>query len=390
MAAIGLEHIAKAFPNGFRAVDDLSLDVADGEMLVLVGPSGCGKTTILRMIAGLERLSAGTIRIGSRMVNLVPPRDRDVAMVFQNCPLYPHLTVCQNMAFGLRMRGVARAEIDRQVRQAAKMLAVEELLGLRPGQLSGGQQQRVALGKAIVRRPACFLLDEPLTHLDAGLRVDMRAELARLHRQLRTTTIHVTHDQEEAMALGDRVAVVREGRLQQVAPPLEIYRSPVNRFVARFFGAPPMNLLEGTLVAAQGRLWLDEGSQRVLLPADAVPLVESRVGGRIVLGIRPEAVRLRPAGGPPDAGPSAEPVLRVTIDAVRPLGYKTDVECSTAAHGRLAVRLDARECPQPGLPATLFLPPDSLHYFAPDDDPAGRPGENLRLATMCTAPGMRL
>ncbi|MFH1922425.1 MAG: ABC transporter ATP-binding protein, partial [Planctomycetota bacterium] len=263
MARVRLEHVGKVYPNGFEAIRDFDLDVTDGELLVLVGPSGCGKTSTLRMIAGLEQVTRGTISIGPRVVNDVPPKDRDVAMVFQSHALYPHMTARRNMAFSLKLRKAPRADLDRAVRQAAAMLDIGHLLERKPGQLSGGERQRVALGRAIVRKPACFLLDEPLSSLDARLRVEMRSELKRLHRRLGTTTLHVTHDQEEALALGDRVAIVREGRLQQIGTPREVYRHPVNRFVGGFLGSAPMNFLEGTITEHDGRLSFDEAGRRL-------------------------------------------------------------------------------------------------------------------------------
>ena len=240
MAQLSLKNVGKRYPDGFVAVKDFNLEAADGEFVVLVGPSGCGKSTTLRLIAGLEEDFTGTITIGDRVVNDVHPKDRDIAMVFQNYALYPHMSVYKNMAFALKLRKVPKAEIDRRVREAARILNIETLLERKPGQLSGGQRQRVALGRAIVREPKAFLFDEPLSNLDAKLRVSTRAELKALHLRLRTTTIYVTHDQEEAMTLGDRIVVMAAGLIQQVAPPLTVYRKPVNRFVASFVGTPPI------------------------------------------------------------------------------------------------------------------------------------------------------
>jgi multiple sugar transport system ATP-binding protein len=254
MAAITIENVEKTFAGGVQAVRRVSLRVNDGEFLVLVGPSGCGKTTLLRMIAGLDEATGGTISIGDRAVNDLPPAERDLAMVFQNYALYPHMTVRRNMAFALELRKVARAEIDRRVGETAETLGLRDLLERRPKELSGGQRQRVALGRAIVRQPLAFLFDEPLSNLDARLRIQMRAELKRLHRRLRTTSIYVTHDQEEAMTLGDRVVVMKDGAIQQVGRPLDVYERPANRFVAGFMGMPPMNLLpEGSRADGSGR-----------------------------------------------------------------------------------------------------------------------------------------
>jgi multiple sugar transport system ATP-binding protein len=249
MASVRLEGVKKVYPNGHVAAQGLDLEIADGEFMVLVGPSGCGKSTALRMIAGLETPTGGRILIGDRDVTPLPPQERDIAMVFQTYALYPHMTVRQNLAFGLRMRGAARDVIDRRVEEAARALALEPVLGRKPAQLSGGQRQRVALGRAIVREPKVFLFDEPLSNLDAKLRVETRAELARLHRRLGATVVYVTHDQEEAMTLGSRVAVMRDGFFQQVAPPMELYRRPANRFVAGFVGSPAMNFLPGEIMA---------------------------------------------------------------------------------------------------------------------------------------------
>src|SRR6478736_2472981 len=243
MAEVSLDGVSKVYPDGTRAVDRIDLEIGDGEFMVLVGPSGCGKTTSLRMIAGLEEISEGTIRIGDRVVNDVAPKDRDIAMVFQNYALYPHMSVYKNMAFGLKLRGMPKAQINERVMQAAKILDIEHLLERKPKQLSGGQRQRVAVGRAIVREPAAFLFDEPLSNLDAKLRVTTRAELKRLHQRLKTTTIYVTHDQEEAMTLGDRIVAMKDGKIQQADTPLVTYNFPVNRFVVGFIGMPPINFL---------------------------------------------------------------------------------------------------------------------------------------------------
>src|SRR5437868_3701341 len=259
MAQVVLEKISKIFPGGVKAVDDIDLAVKDQEFIVLVGPSGCGKSTTLRMVAGLEEISDGSIRIGARVVNDVPPKDRDIAMVFQNYALYPHMTVYKNMAFGLKLRGMPKAQIHQRVMEAAKILEIEHLLERKPKALSGGQRQRVAVGRAIVREPAAFLFDEPLSNLDAKLRVTTRAELKRLHHRLKTTTIYVTHDQEEAMTLGDRIVVMKDGKIQQADTPLRTYNHPVNRFVAGFIGMPPMNFFDGQIRENGGQLAFEEG-----------------------------------------------------------------------------------------------------------------------------------
>jgi multiple sugar transport system ATP-binding protein len=291
MAGVTFEQVAKVYPDGTRAVSGMTLGIEDGEFMVLVGPSGCGKTTALRMVAGLEEISEGVLRIGDRVVNHVPPRDRDIAMVFQSYALYPHLTVYENIAFGLKLRKEKKVEIDTRVKEAARVLGLEPFLKRKPRALSGGQRQRVAMGRAIVRRPQAFLMDEPLSNLDAKLRVQTRAEIARLQNDLGVTTIYVTHDQVEAMTMGDRVAVMRKGELQQVAPPQELYDHPVNIFVGGFIGSPAMNLVEATLEASNGTLTAVTGGQRLALDPEAVagrPAVRRYEGKSIVLGIRPE------------------------------------------------------------------------------------------------------
>jgi ABC-type sugar transport system ATPase subunit len=323
MTDVVFDGVTKVFPGAAVAVDDLSLTVKEGEFLILVGPSGCGKSTALRMVAGLEKISAGEIRVGGVVMNEVPPKERDIAMVFQNYALYPHMTVERNLGFALRQRGTAREEIRRRVGEIAEMLGLDELLARRPGQLSGGQRQRVAMGRALVREPKVFLLDEPLSNLDAKLRVQMRAELKRLHQRLGITTIYVTHDQVEAMTLGDRIVVLSAGRLQQLGPPQDVYDHPINVFVAGFIGSPPMNLFRG--LAKDGRV-------------EAGDLVFDRYGvpeGEVVVGIRPEG--LRPAGSS-EPGPGFE----VQVDVVEPLGDEVLVHGSVAARDA-GVRIEAEE-----------------------------------------------
>jgi multiple sugar transport system ATP-binding protein len=291
MASIRLEKLTKVYPDGTRAVSELDLEIADGELVVFVGPSGCGKTSALRMIAGLEEITDGVVRVGDRVVNDLPPKDRDMAMVFQNYALYPHMNSYDNMAFGLKMRGLDKKEIDRRVRGAAKILGLADVLKKRPRTLSGGQRQRVAMGRAIVREPQAFLMDEPLSNLDAKLRVQMRAEIARIQRDLAVTTIYVTHDQSEAMTLGDRVCVLRGGLLQQVDAPQVLYDRPANLFVAEFIGSPAMNLVEAQLALEGGGLWASFGRHRLLVPDDvraARPALGGYAGRRVALGIRPE------------------------------------------------------------------------------------------------------
>jgi ABC-type sugar transport system ATPase subunit len=317
MAAIVLQGVTKRFAD-VTVVDDVSLEVEDGEFLVLLGPSGCGKTTTLRMVAGLEAVTEGVIRIGEREAQDLHPADRDVAMVFQNYALYPHMSVYDNLAYGLRRRGVPRDRIEAQVRSTAQLLQIEPFLRRKPAQLSGGQRQRVALGRAIVRHPAAFLMDEPLSNLDARLRVDMRTELTRLHADLGVTTLYVTHDQVEAMTMGQRIAVMSAGRVQQIGPPLELYRRPANVFVAGFLGTPAINLLTGRLRHTDGGLWFDG-------PAASVPLTGVAQSGEpghsgVVLGVRPQGVRIVEPGTP-SAG--SLPMGVATLDLVEHLGAES-------------------------------------------------------------------
>jgi multiple sugar transport system ATP-binding protein len=355
MAEVALERVGKTYPNGVRAVHDLSLAVADGELIVLVGPSGCGKTTTLRLIAGLEAPTGGVVRIAGRMVNGVQPHRRDVAMAFQRPALYPHLTVRQNLAFSLALRRswFARrpaAEAER-IRQVAGLLDLADVLDRKPGELSGGQQQRVALGRALVRQPAVFLLDEPLSHLDARLRLEMRRELHLLHRRLRTTMVYVTHDQDEAMALGDRVAVLDRGEVQQVGPPRELYERPTNRFVAGFLGWPPMNLLDGELVEKEDGLRFVCGP----LAWPAPSAWQMAVGCEVTVGIRPEHVGLR--GAEPPQG-----VLALEVRVVERLG---PVSLVTLQRGGLALtaRLEGASPVEEQAAAGVVIPLDRAYLF---------------------------
>ena len=340
MAAVTFSAVSKTYPDGTRAVTSVDLEADDGELLVLVGPSGCGKTTALRMVAGLEEISGGEIRIGERVVNWVPAKDRDIAMVFQSYALYPHLSVEDNIAFGLQVRGLDKEEIHRRVTEAAQVLGLEELLDRKPRNLSGGQRQRVAMGRAIVREPAAFLMDEPLSNLDAKLRVQMRAEVSRLQRDLEVTTIYVTHDQVEAMTMGDRVAVMRKGELQQVASPQQLYDSPVNLFVGGFIGSPAMNMLEAQLERANGEVRAALGEQRITLDPQLLsdrPGLRAYEGRKVIVGIRPED--FEDAELAPDA-PSGRR-LRGNVELRESLG--SEVLAHFTIHARQALTEDVRE-----------------------------------------------
>jgi len=332
MATLSLERVTKIFDNGVEAVHSLDLFVGDGEFVVLVGPSGCGKTTALRMVAGLEEATSGIIRLDGKVVNALSARDRDVAMVFQNYALYPHLTALENIAFSLSMRGVPKRAREQRAREAAEILGLSEVLLRKPRQLSGGQRQRVAMGRALVREPAVFLMDEPLSNLDANLRVQMRSEVLRVQRRLGVATLYVTHDQTEAMTMGDRVAVLRNGTLQQLAVPQELYERPANLFVASFIGSPAMNLYEGTVSGPAGRLVLSLGAQRLVLPSDVVrrhPGLAGTDGRGVVVGIRPEHL-LVPASER-ELDEAADRSLVVEVELVEALGNESLLHFSTDA-----------------------------------------------------------
>ncbi|MEJ7723894.1 MAG: sn-glycerol-3-phosphate ABC transporter ATP-binding protein UgpC, partial [Ilumatobacteraceae bacterium] len=330
MATVQLTDVNKVYDNGFHAIHDLDLEIADSEFLVLVGPSGCGKSTALRMIAGLETLSSGEMKIGDRVVNEIEPKDRDIAMVFQNYALYPHMTVFDNIAFALKLARVPKDEIDSRVRKAASILELEPYLDRKPGLLSGGQRQRVAMGRAIVRQPAAFLMDEPLSNLDAKLRVQMRAEIARLQRDLGVTTFYVTHDQVEAMTMGDRVAVIKDGYLQQVDAPQNLYDSPVNVFVAAFIGSPSMNLYDAEITVDGDLGGVQIGPQRVALASELLskrPALRDYSGQHVVIGIRPED--LEDAAIAADAGTDRR--LQATVKLVEALGSELMVHLAIDA-----------------------------------------------------------
>jgi multiple sugar transport system ATP-binding protein len=327
MADIVLDRINKVYPNGHAAVRDVSLRIADGEFMILLGPSGCGKSTTLRMIAGLESVTGGDIHIGGQRVNDVDPADRNIAIVFQNYALYPHMTVARNLGFGLRLRGVAEGEIERRINAIAAMLGIGELLARKPAQLSGGQRQRVALGRALVREPKAFLLDEPLSNLDAKLRTSMRTELVKLHQKLGTTIIHVTHDQVEAMTMGQRICIMKDGEIVQVGAPMDVYRNPVNTFVAGFLASPPMNLVDGRLEAAPDGLVCVAGSARLRLPDALQRDYAAQSGKEVVVGLRPEDFH-QSAG----ALAFTQPVAIVAV-AVEALGPEVILVCELGGPG---------------------------------------------------------
>jgi multiple sugar transport system ATP-binding protein len=392
VAQIALSGVSKVYADGTRAVSDLDLDVGDGEFMVFVGPSGCGKTTALRMVAGLEEITSGTVTIGDRVVNDLPPKDRHVAMVFQNYALYPHLNVFENMAFGLRLRKTPKPEIDRRVREAADVLGLTEFLDRKPKNLSGGQRQRVAMGRAIVREPLAFLMDEPLSNLDAKLRVQMRAEVLRIQSDLHTTTIYVTHDQTEAMTMGDRVAVMKQGKLQQVATPQTLYDAPLNLFVGGFIGSPAMNMVEATLERDGQGLSATFGDIRLRVPDEVVsarPGLTAFEGRQVVAGIRPESIQ--DAAIATDA--PADRRIRAIVEIREALGSEVLVHFDVAAppvltedtkelardaggHDRLdaaaerntstfVARLDPRTAAQKRQPIELAVDTTRLYFFDP-------------------------
>ncbi len=375
MATVSLEQVNKVYSNGFHAVQDLDLDVRDGEFMVLVGPSGCGKTTALRMVAGLEDISSGTLRIGGKPVNDVTPKDRDIAMVFQNYALYPHMTVSENIGFALTMRKMPKPKIQAKVKETAEILGLTEWLNRKPGQLSGGQRQRVAMGRAIVREPSVFLMDEPLSNLDAKLRVQMRAEVARIQRRIGVSTIYVTHDQVEAMTMGDRVTVMRDGTLQQVDTPQHLYDNPDNIFVAAFIGSPAQNLYDA--VVGEGVRSVKLGSQSVMLP-DAIavkrPALRSYVGKDVVIGMRPEHLR---AASPDITGPKlvgdveliealgSELVVHFTIDAHRVIaeGALDKDEAAAMQSGEGVARVEAKTPVKVGDKMTFSVDVEDMQFF---------------------------
>lgn len=370
MAKVVLENVCKVYPGGVKAVDNANLEIQDREFVVLVGPSGCGKSTTLRMIAGLEEISSGTVAIDGKRVNDVPPKDRDIAMVFQNYALYPHMTVYKNMAFGLMLRKYPKDEIDKRVREAAQILGItDEQLERKPKALSGGQRQRVAVGRAIVRKPKAFLFDEPLSNLDAKMRVQMRVEISKLHNQLQSTMIYVTHDQVEAMTMGDRIVVMKDGLIQQVAEPIALYNSPNNMFVAGFIGSPPMNFFRGKIESKQGGLWFTEDtvagksgfSVRV---GDAMAgKLNAYAAKPVVFGSRPEDINDKLLA--PQSNPAH--VASATVEVVEPMGAEIHLTLSTGAHAFTA-RLDSHETAQVGQRLDMVFDMNKCHFFDPQTE----------------------
>lgn len=366
MASVSYRHVYKRFGD-ITVVTDLNLEIADKEFVVFVGPSGCGKSTNLRMLAGLEEISEGEILIGDRMVNDVPPKDRDIAMVFQSYALYPHMSVYDNMAFGLKLRKTPKAEIDRRVKEAADILGLAQLLDRKPKALSGGQRQRVAVGRAIVREPAVFLMDEPLSNLDAKLRVTARAEISKLHKRLGTTFIYVTHDQVEAMTMGDRIAVLSDGKLMQIDSPRNLYNTPANIFVAGFIGSPSMNFFNSTLVGEEGNLYIDTGDFRLRVPDQHKAKYNAYAGKEVVFGVRPEHVHA-PEYAPPNI--LAAP-MEGTVEVVELLGHEQHLFVNTGRNSLVAT-VDTRMSVTYGNKIGLVMDMTNMHLFDKNTEEAIR------------------
>ena len=362
MAEVTLTNVEKVYPGNVRAVDDFNLTISDKEFVVLVGPSGCGKSTTLRMVAGLEEITSGTIAIDGRVVNDVPPKDRDIAMVFQNYALYPHMSVFDNMAFGLKLRKFKKADINERVNDAADILGITELLQRRPKQLSGGQRQRVAVGRAIVRKPKVFLFDEPLSNLDAKMRVQMRVEISRLHQQLGATMIYVTHDQTEAMTMGDRIVVMSGGVVQQVAGPLDLYDNPTNRFVASFIGTPPMNFFKGELAAEGEQLVFKTPEFSLGLPGEWRERLTGVVGEKVSFGIRPEDL-----GSALAESDASAPRIQAHVEVTEPMGSETFVYLKSGENSFIS-RVDAHRRLTVGASVDLAVLMSKAHMFKGGDD----------------------
>lgn len=358
MAQVSLKDVSKTFATNVKVVDRVNLGVENKEFMVLVGPSGCGKSTTLRMIAGLEEISEGDIYIGDKQVNDVPAKDRDIAMVFQNYALYPHMTVFENMSFGLRLRHMPKQEIIQRVNEAADILGIKRLLGRKPKELSGGERQRVAVGRAIVRKPLVFLFDEPLSNLDAKMRVQMRTEIHKLHIRLQTTIIYVTHDQVEAMTMGDRIAVMKDGQLQQVADPITIYDRPKNKFVAGFIGSPPMNFMQGRIIKKEGRMYFDEGKFQVKVVEDMHSKLTPYLGKDVFLGVRSEDIydKLFVSEAPP------ENIVRVNCEVYEPMGSEVYLYLNTGRHTFIA-RVGAHDKPKVNQAMDVVFDMSKVHFF---------------------------
>ncbi|MEK7251293.1 MAG: sn-glycerol-3-phosphate ABC transporter ATP-binding protein UgpC [Bacteroidota bacterium] len=375
MAEVNLQHVFKVYDGKVTSVNDVNLTINDKEFVVLVGPSGCGKSTTLRMIAGLEEITQGEISIDGKVVNDVPPKDRDIAMVFQNYALYPHMSVYENLAFGLKLRKYDKSEIDSRVKHAAKILGIDQYLERKPKALSGGQRQRVALGRAIVRQPKVFLFDEPLSNLDANLRVQMRTEISRLHHQLQTTMIYVTHDQIEAMSMGDRIVVMKDGIVHQVDTPLNIYHHPVNKFVASFIGSPTMNFITGTIVqnglpaevphsgTQAGRLKFMQERSNFTLPIVSSMQDKLKAKSQITLGIRPEHIYAEKLAAIDTLAP-----FKANIEVVEPVGNEIFVYFSTGTDSQYVARLATDTPPEVGKPFELFFDTSKIHFFDKDTE----------------------
>ena len=358
MAQVSLKNVCKVFPGNVTAVNNINLGIENKEFMVLVGPSGCGKSTTLRMIAGLEDISSGDVFIGNKRVNEVPAKDRDIAMVFQNYALYPHMTVFENMSFGLRLRHIPKQEIMQRVSEAADILGIKRLLNRKPRELSGGERQRVAVGRAIVRKPMVFLFDEPLSNLDAKMRVQMRTEIHKLHIRLQTTIIYVTHDQVEAMTMGDRIAVMKDGVLNQLEDPIDVYDHPKNKFVASFIGSPPMNIMQGRIIKKEGRLYFDEGKIQVKLVEDMYKKMTSYVGNEVFFGIRSEDIydKLFVSEAPP------ENIVRVNCEVFEPMGSEVYLYLNTGKHTFIA-RVGAHDRPKVNQEMDVVFDMSKVHFF---------------------------
>ena len=358
MAQVSLNKVSKIYPGDVWAVRDINLGIENREFVVFVGPSGCGKSTTLRIIAGLEEASKGDVYIGNQLVTHVPPKDRNIAMVFQNYALYPHMSVRENMAFGLRLRKYPKVEIDARVRDAAMMLGIENLLHRKPRELSGGQRQRVAVGRAIVRKPLVFLFDEPLSNLDAKMRVQMRTEIKKLHIRLQTTMIYVTHDQTEAMTMGDRIVVMKDGDIQQIADPITLYDKPVNKFVAGFIGNPPMNFINGRIIKKEGRLFFHEGKFQVKLVDAMMPEMAPYADKEVIFGIRPEDIydKLFVSDAPP------ENTIRATCEVIEPMGSEAYLYLNTGKSS-LVAKVGGHDKPTINQDMDLVLDMSKVHFF---------------------------